>query len=126
MNNSQDQPSNQLLFGPLSGPVNMKVYVDDLRVYPKALIQPKARMVSNTWCHMWCDQGNEEALHEIAKSIGMKSIWFQDKPGFPHYDLVPRRRHVAIRFGAMPRNLRDWIAEKRKRRCRVDTGILKE
>lgn len=28
-----------------------------------------------------------EELHSFAKSIGMKVEWFQDKPGFPHYDL---------------------------------------
>ena len=50
----------------------------------------------------------------MARKIGMKRAWFQAKPGFPHYDLVPTRRAAAIRAGAIEKPLIDWIREKRQ------------
>jgi hypothetical protein len=43
----------------------------------------------------------------------MKREWFQNKPCFPHYDLVPTRRAVAIRYGAVERELRDYLRERK-------------
>lgn len=67
---------------------------------------------NHKWCHMWSE--NVEALHRMAKAIGMRREWFQNKPGFPHYDLVPSRRAHALRLGAVERDLMDYLREKRK------------
>lgn len=40
-------------------------------------------------------------LHEMARRIGLKRAWFQDKT-FPHYDLTRSKRQSAIESGAMP------------------------
>lgn len=42
-----------------------------------------------------------EELHEFAAKIGLRHEWFQDKPGFPHYDLTPSRRLKAVKLGAI-------------------------
>lgn len=43
----------------------------------------------------------EEELHAMAQGIGMKREWFQGPPNhFPHYDLSPRKQHIAIKKGA--------------------------
>lgn len=79
---------------------------------------PHARFVGSRcghlWCHLWCNPGDEEALHVLAESIGLKRAWFQDKPGFPHYDLVPSKRDLAIQSGATETDLKVWIRENRR------------
>lgn len=52
------------------------------------------------WSHMVSDASLEE-LHAMAQRIGMRRAWFQDSPGHPHYDLVPRRRAAALAAGAV-------------------------
>lgn len=73
------------------------VYVDDLFHWPGH---------KNMWCHMWAD--TEEELHSMARQIGLKRSWFQNKPGFPHYDLYPSKRSKALIFGAMYMPFREW------------------
>lgn len=60
------------------------------------------------WCHLWCDKGEEEQLHALARKIGMRRSWFQNKIGFPHYDLVPPKRAKAIALGAVEMSLVEW------------------
>jgi hypothetical protein len=67
------------------------------------------------WCHLWCDEGDEDALHAMAGRLGLKRSWFQNKPGFPHYDLVPPRREHALRLGAVNTSLREWLSARRAR-----------
>lgn len=92
------------------------VYVDNLFVAESK--DPQAKFVGSRtghqWCHMWCDVGNEESLHRIAQSIGMKRQWFQNKKDFPHYDLVPSKRKKAIENGAMVYSLYQWIRNGRR------------
>jgi hypothetical protein len=52
------------------------------------------------YCHMATD-GDLEELHQMADQIGMPRIWFQDKPGHPHYDLSPAMRALAVQYGAV-------------------------
>ena len=65
------------------------------------------------WCHLWCAPGDEAALHTLAVRIGLRREWFQAKPGFPHYDLVPPRRAAALRGGAEERDLAEWLRARR-------------
>ena len=71
----------------------MTVYVDRLMDYGWRL---------GPSCHMFAD--TLEELHAMAKAIGMKYSWFQDKPALPHYDLVESRRKRAIAQGAIEDN----------------------
>lgn len=52
-----------------------------------------------------------EELHEMAERLGMRREWFQDKPGAPHYDLIPEAREQAIVFGAIVLTRREWVAK---------------
>lgn len=92
------------------------IYVDKLFVSESK--DPQAKFVGtrtgHRWCHMWCAVGDEEHLHKMAKSIGMKKEWFQNKKDFPHYDLVPSKRKIAIEKGAIEYSLYDWIRNGRK------------
>lgn len=103
----------------------MPIYVDEITEYSNEFIDivakdAQTRRVSartnNRWCHMWCDSGEEEKLHAIAAHIGMKRAWFQNKPDFPHYDLVPSKRQKALDAGARPMSLRQWLRNRFEQR----------
>ncbi len=63
------------------------------------------------WCHLWAD--SLEELHAMARKIGMRPAWFQDKQDFPHYDLVPPRRAHAVKLGAIEFSLARWLKGER-------------
>jgi hypothetical protein len=51
-------------------------------------------------CHLFAD--TLDGLHAVAERAGLKRSWFQDKPGFPHYDLMSERtRDAAAKAGAI-------------------------
>ena len=81
----------------------MAVYVDDLSQYPGQRV---------LWSHLWAD--SVEELQQFAQAIGLKAAWFQDRPGFPHYDVQRRLRARAIVWGAEERSLRDWVISRRQ------------
>ena len=88
------------------------LYVDKL--FP-ALPTGKARTRGTLWCHVWPAEPNPESLkdlHEVALAIGLKRCWFQNRPGFPHYDLVASKRLLAIERGAVEKSLPEWIEER--------------
>lgn len=66
----------------------MAVYVDRL-----------FKVEQQCWCHMICD-GDLFELHEMAERIGLKREWFQ-VARVPHYDLVPSKRALALKGGAI-------------------------
>ena len=53
-------------------------------------------------CHLFTDDIDLTALHQVALCIGMRREWFQNKVRAPHYDLTPSRREAAIAAGAIP------------------------
>jgi hypothetical protein len=71
----------------------MSVYVDELLRHGGS--------ASFRWehsCHLYADPLEE--LHAFAEGIGLKRQWFQDKAGFPHYDLTVGKRAMAVKRGA--------------------------
>lgn len=64
-------------------------------------------------CHMYADSLDE--LHRMAEAVGMKRAWFQDREGFPHYDLVPARRKKAVELGAKEHTRTEMLAWTRSR-----------
>jgi hypothetical protein len=50
------------------------------------------------WCHMFSH--DLDALHTMATRLGLKREYFQDKKRFPHYDLSPGKRELAVKLGA--------------------------
>ena len=90
------------------------VYVDRLRVH-RSRIEPArtaGEQFGHRWCHLWSD--DLAALHEMASALGLRLEWFQDRPGFPHYDLPPFRRERALALGAAEQSLKDWLRERRE------------
>lgn len=49
-----------------------------------------------------------EELHEFAAKMGLKRAWFQNHK-WPHYDLHPARRVVAVRLGAIEVDRKQFI-----------------
>ncbi len=103
----------------------MTVYVDKIQQYPRKAIQSSARRHGNFWCHMFSDDEDKSELHEIARRIGHKKDWFQEALApvvepenvlrklprhiLAHYDLVPTRRELALRAGAVEGSFREII-----------------
>lgn len=76
----------------------MSVYVDN----PLGLSATRGG-----WCHMVAD--SLEELHEFAGLLKLDRKWFQPR-SWPHYDLSPHKRALAIEHGAKPVTGRDLIA----------------
>ena len=53
----------------------------------------------NNYCHLMTDNGLIE-LHEFAEKLGVRR-YFQNKPRYPHYDLSPNKRRLAVSLGAI-------------------------
>ena len=64
-------------------------------------------------CHMYADTLDE--LHALAKSIGLKRAWFQDKDKLPHYDLVATKRKAAVACGAIEHTREQMVQFMRSR-----------
>ena len=75
----------------------MSVYVDTLVVWDGD--DAPACFRNKPSCHMFADTLAE--LHAMAELIGMRRSWFQNHRLLPHYDLVPSKRVLAIRWGAI-------------------------
>jgi hypothetical protein len=98
----------------------MAIYVDKLFEADPMLFadrNPLARQAARhgtRWCHLWASSVEEvPRLHQVAAAIGLKRSWFQDRVGFPHYDLVPTKRRLALKNGAEEKDLREWLIEKK-------------
>lgn len=89
------------------------IYVDGIVEYPESAITEKARRYGARWCHMWSDSEDPEELHRFAESLGLHRNYFQNLFGFPHYDLIPFKRKLAISKGAVETSLRDWIKHRK-------------
>src|SRR5215469_7914058 len=98
----------------------MTIYVDGIMSITPQGDTPLAKQAQRNgsqWCHMATD-GDPEELHRMARRLGLKREWYQnrDKAGrvhnHPHYDLVPSKRALAIRYGAVEVDAMELI-----RRC---------
>lgn len=75
----------------------MSVYVDELLKHGGS--------ASFQWehsCHLYADSLDE--LHAFAAGLELKRQWFQDKAGFPHYDLTVGKRSMAVKRGAQEKD----------------------
>jgi len=88
----------------------MTVYVDGLFTATPQGDTPlaqQARRNGNRWCHLTADTLDE--LHAMADKIGLRRAWFQSSHLLHHchYDLVPSKRALAVRHGAVEVNSRE-------------------
>lgn len=87
----------------------MTIYVDQPTVYPNA---PTFYGRTTQWCHLWSDSNDAEEVKVFGALIGLQPGWFQDREGFPHFDLTPSNRKVALMHGAQEHSLKAWIKER--------------
>lgn len=90
------------------------IYVDEPKPYPLEMRRRGGAQRYTYWSHLWTEAGNEEALHAFAARLGLKREWFQNKPGFPHYDITEGKVRRAHRIGAIRLTLRHWLEWKRR------------
>ncbi len=91
----------------------MAVYVDEIREYPKDAIKGSAKCWGQRWSHMWTD-GPVEELHAMAAKVGLRRSWFQDKLRHQHYDLVPSKRALAVKYGAVEISYAEWYKKNKR------------
>lgn len=89
------------------------VQMDEPQRYPTEAIAERARGCGNDWCHLWCEAGHEQNLHAVAAALKLRRDWFQDKPGFPHYDLTRGKHFQARRLGVPVVDLKSWLLQRR-------------
>jgi hypothetical protein len=51
-------------------------------------------------CHLIV-AGRLDDLHSFAERLGLRRDWFQGNASWPHYDLTPNKRKLALRLGAV-------------------------
>lgn len=83
------------------------IYIDSPRLYPNA----PARLRNRPWSHLWSSTNDAVEVLVFGHDIGLRLSWFQDRPGFPHFDVMPVYRRKAIEAGAQEKSLREWLAE---------------
>jgi hypothetical protein len=92
------------------------VYVDRVRDYGATEVvkdyvgRKRARA---RWCHMIAD--SEAELVAFAKRLGLRAEWLQHG-GTPkvHFDIVPTKRDLAIRMGALSVDDRAFLEIRRR------------
>jgi hypothetical protein len=93
----------------------MTIYVDPLFQTPsqKNAAFKVGEKQDHQWCHLYTFPVTEEAiaeLHKLAQAIGLKRSWFQEgERTMPHYDLVPSKRDLAIKRGAVEVSTKEAI-----------------
>lgn len=90
----------------------MTVYVDTLHDYGWVVHGEPTRS-----CHMFTDTVELTDLHTLARKIGMRQEWFQEKLAAPHYDLMPGLREAAVLAGAVAVDRRTAARLWRSRRA---------
>ena len=93
------------------------IYVDMPKTYNTPL---RYKM----WSHMWSDTSDDE-LHAMADKLGLKRSWFQEyksryalenqREWYNHYDVTPRKRNLALKLGAVPMEIADFIESRLSR-----------
>src|SRR3954453_21586244 len=77
---------------------DVTVYVDEITDYTRVAMIKRLRYTH--WSHLTADTRDE--LHRFAKRLGLKRSWFQNATNYRwHYDVVPSKRALAIRLGAV-------------------------
>ncbi len=88
----------------------MTILVDETMYYPNVHLRYKH------WCHMGTDDLTANGLIELnamATRLHLQLTWFQDRAFYPHYDLTPSKRKLAVSYGAQEVSKSDWV-----KRCR--------
>lgn len=98
----------------------MSVYVDPPVEYEHEVKGYVGRTRERVlWCHMIADTPAE--LHAMAADIGLRREWAQtSQRGDLHYDLVPTKRAIAIKFGAVQLKRFDFGRKLRELRAKAE------
>ena len=87
------------------------IYVDE----PKEYDVRGTVLKSPFWSHMWSSGNDVAELLAFADKLGLRREWLQDKPRrrwrLPHFDVIPSKRVKALKLGAQPKELRDFLRE---------------
>jgi hypothetical protein len=91
----------------------MSVYVDTPVLYEEEPVGYVGRSrIKSRWCHMIAD--TEAELLTMAQRLGLRVEWIQRDHRGVHFDIVPSKRAMAIRFGAVACSRRAFIDVLRK------------
>lgn len=95
----------------------MSVYVDELQEYPESMIKPAARRYGNRWCHLTADSTRE--LFDMACKLRLSPNYIQrSSSGVVHFDLVPSKRALAIKLGAIEISAQEMVKMEWQKKSR--------
>lgn len=66
-------------------------------------------------CHMIADTPDE--LRTMAERIGVAVRWFQSAASVPHFDIAKSKKALAIQFGAVELDRREFVATMKRIRA---------
>ncbi|NLO92532.1 MAG: DUF4031 domain-containing protein [Elusimicrobia bacterium] len=66
---------------------------------------PTRRWPFTASCHLYAR--DMAALHSFAARLGLRRAWFQGNSKLPHYDLTVNKRALALRLGAVEKEIRE-------------------
>jgi hypothetical protein len=93
------------------------VYVDPLQVSSGSAARTFS--AGKRFCHLTAADFSPEAaeaLHALAANIGLKRAWYQGDSSWPHYDLTPPKRALAVAVGAIEETIREGAYRRREAR----------
>lgn len=76
-------------------------------------------------CHLFHLDNITDDLDVVAFTLGLRRAWRHDAPGFPHYDLTPAKRAVAVDLGVRELHRRDpeFRAYLNRRRDAISAAV---
>lgn len=88
------------------------IYVDT----PKEYDPKRTGLRFRYWSHMWSSTNDVTELLAFADKLGLRRDWLQDKKrkdGYrlPHFDVVPSKRDMALRYGAQKMELSEFLRQ---------------
>lgn len=86
-------------------------------IYVEKLSQFLPNGADRFWYDLWpsdLTSKSLEELHAMALKIGLnKRFYFHNHSGFPHYPLTLERRQLAVKYGAIEKDIAEWISERK-------------
>lgn len=94
---------------PLAAPAEMHPVYVDAAIHRRRGARGGSSLRGARWGHLFC--ADLDQLHRFAARLGLRRAWFEEPPEarWPHYDITPKQRELAIQLGALAADRRTLV-----------------